>query len=302
MRPLAVTPISPAGRENAYADDATGSGQQTTTGHATSGHGVPGIDPRIWTGHSETESPHAASGSGQKTATAPGASGHEKRAKRTTTGVDALDLLTANGKRSESDNHNDIHEQLQRDLALLSFHAPRSEDREPREDNTRWQDYEVSLEFSRRGTCGENWGETTKSEAREKGVYSERAVPTSPAPEREGEAGARPRRKPRGTSTPRARPRSSGRGGSPPQTKHQVHPEIPPASPALLRGGKKKKKKSQEAKLPKKFPRGEVGGAEGTEPEGREDVLRNVSTLLHKKFPLSRRPNSTNVTKHYPYT
>ena len=81
---------------------------------------------------------------------------------------------------------------------------------------------------------------------------------------------------------------------APPQTKHQVHPETPPA---LLRGGKKKKKKTQEAKLPKKFPRGEVGGAEGTEPEGQEDVLRNVSTLLHKKFPLSRRPKSTNVTK-----
>ena len=117
----------------------------------------------------------------------------------------------------------------------------------------RWQDYEVSLEFSRRGTCGENWGETTKSEAREKGVYSERAAPTSPAPEGEGEAGARPRLQPRGTSTPLARPRSSGRGGSPPDKKHQVHPETPPASPALLRGGKKKK--SQEAKLPKKFPR-----------------------------------------------
>ena len=142
---------------------------------------------------SRPRAPHAASGSGQKTATAPGASGHEKRVKRTTTGVDALDLLTANGKRSESDNHSDIHELLQRDLALLSFHAPRSEDQEPREDNTRWQDYEGSLQFSRRGTCGENWGETTKTEAREKGVYSERAVPTSPAPEGEGEAGARAR-------------------------------------------------------------------------------------------------------------
>ena len=50
--------------------------------------------------------------------------------------------------------------------------------------------------------CGENWGETTNSEAGEKGVYSERAAPTSPAPEGEGEAGARPRRQTRGTSTP----------------------------------------------------------------------------------------------------
>ena len=41
---------------------------------------------------------------------------------------------------------------------------------------------------------------------------------------------------------------------APPRQKHQVHPETPPTSPALLRGGKKKEKKSQEAKLPKKFP------------------------------------------------
>ena len=61
----------PRAQGNAYTDGATGSGQQTTTGHATSGHGVTGIDLRIETGH----------GSGQKTATAPGTSGHEKRAK-----------------------------------------------------------------------------------------------------------------------------------------------------------------------------------------------------------------------------
>ena len=164
-----------------------------------------------------------------------------------------LDLLTANGKRSESDNNGDVHELLLRDLALLSFLAPRSEDREPREDNTQWQDYEVSLEFSRRGTCGENWGETTKSEAREKGSLQRAGSPHF----------ARSRRRRRSRSAPQTtaqRPHHPSRSTEiereerkPPQTKHQVHPETPPASPALLRGGKKKKKKSQEAKLPKKF-------------------------------------------------
>ena len=100
----------PGGQGNAYADGATGSDQQTTTSHAKSCHGVTGIDPRIKTGHVKTESFHAASGSGQKTATALGVSGHEKRAKRTMTGVDALDLLTANGKGSESENYGDVHE------------------------------------------------------------------------------------------------------------------------------------------------------------------------------------------------
>ena len=99
----------PGGQGNAYADGATGSGQQTATGHAESSHGVTGIDPRIETGHVKTESFHAATGSSQKTATALGAIGHEKRATRTTTGVDDLDLLTANGKRSESENNGDVH-------------------------------------------------------------------------------------------------------------------------------------------------------------------------------------------------
>ena len=164
----------PGGQGNAYADGATGSSQQTATGHV------------------ETESFHAASSSGQKTATAPGVSGHEKSATRTMTGVDALDLLTANGKRSESENYSDVHESY----SFVTWPSYPSLILDPKigtqEDNTWWQDSEVSLEFSRRGTCGENWGETSKSEAREMGVCSEQASPTSPAPEGGGEAGARP--------------------------------------------------------------------------------------------------------------
>ena len=61
-------------------------------------------------------------------------------------------------------------------------------------------------------------GERQRSRRRgKKEAYSERAAPTSPAPEGEGEAGARPRLQPRGTATPPAPPRSSGRGGSPPR-------------------------------------------------------------------------------------
>ena len=49
---------------NAYADDVTGSGQKTATGHSES-------DPGIETGLPEKESGHVESGSGQKTATRP---------------------------------------------------------------------------------------------------------------------------------------------------------------------------------------------------------------------------------------
>ena len=97
----------PGGQGNAFADDASGSGQPTATAHVESGHGVTGIGPRIETGHTETESFHATSGSSQKTATALGVSGHKQRATRTMTVADALDLLTANGKRSESNG--DVH-------------------------------------------------------------------------------------------------------------------------------------------------------------------------------------------------
>ena len=99
----------PGGQGNAFTDNASSSGQLTATAHVESGHGVTGIGPRIETGHVETESFHAASGSGQKTATALSVSGHEQRATRTMTVVDALDLLTANGKRSERESNGDVH-------------------------------------------------------------------------------------------------------------------------------------------------------------------------------------------------
>ena len=95
----------PGGQGNAFAHGASGSSQQTATAPVESGHGVTDIE----TGHDATKSFHAESGSGQKTATAHGVSGHEKRAMRTMTAADAHDLLTANGKRSESESDGDVH-------------------------------------------------------------------------------------------------------------------------------------------------------------------------------------------------
>ena len=53
---------------------------------------------------------HGGSGSGQKTATAHAESDHEKSVTRTMTASHAHDLLTANGKRSESESDGDVHE------------------------------------------------------------------------------------------------------------------------------------------------------------------------------------------------
>ena len=178
----------------------------------------------------------------------------------------------------------------------------------------RWQDSEVSPEFPRRGTCGENWGETPKSEARKKGVYSERTAPTPPAPEGvysertaptppapegEGEAGARPRAP---DDSPEAPPPLSldldrAGGEEAPPDKTPGAPRDPSCYPCPPKG--REEEEVPGSKTPEEVSaRGEVGGAVGTEPEGREDFLRFVSILLYKSFPLSRRPNSTKVTKH----
>ena len=77
----------PGGQGNAHADDVTGSGQTTATGHTESG-----IDPRIETGPPEIESAHVKRGSGQKTATAREATAHGQIANTMITALDALVL------------------------------------------------------------------------------------------------------------------------------------------------------------------------------------------------------------------
>ena len=98
-----------------------GSGQKTATGHAESGLG---IDPRIETGLLENESARAESGSDPKIATARGRTATEKM-----TASDALDLLTANRKRSESEDDGHGHESCPTESELYDpslFLAPKN--------------------------------------------------------------------------------------------------------------------------------------------------------------------------------
>ena len=75
-----------------------------------------------------------------------------------------------------------------------------------------------------------------------------------------------------------------------------MHPETPPSSPAHLKGGKKKKKKTQEAKLPKKFPR------KGESKVQKEQSLKGEKMSYTKRtlpqFPLSQRPKAQDTTWH----
>ena len=85
--------------------DGIGSGQKTATGHVKSVLGETSIDPRIETGLPESESERDGIGSGRKAATT-----HGRTATKAMTASDALDRLTASGKRSESENGAHRHE------------------------------------------------------------------------------------------------------------------------------------------------------------------------------------------------
>ena len=71
----------------------------------------------------------------------------------------------------------------------------------------------------------------------------------------------------------------------------------PPSSPAHLKGGeKKKKKKTQEAKLPKKFPRKGKSKAQKEQSLKGEKMSYTKRTL--PQFPLSQRPKAQDTTWH----
>ena len=71
-------------------------------------------------------------------------------------------------------------------------------------------------------------------------------------------------------------------------------PQTPPSSPAHLKGGKKKKEKTQEAKLPKKFPRKGKSKAQKEQSLKGEKMSYTKRTL--PQFPLSQRPKAQDTT------
>ena len=240
----------PGEQGNTYADDMIGSGQKTVTGHAESDLGETGIE----TGLPENESALVKGGSGQKTATA-----HGKRANATMTAFDALDLLTANGKGSESENDGHGHENYST-VHELSYPSVLLD---PKIGNyeriTRGSGPPKSLSIphvvERAARNGER--QPRKRSGQGKSAATEQLPPLQLPKELEK------RERARAQQTTVQRHSHSSRwteiqleGRKPPGTKHQVHPETPPSSPAPLKGGKEKRKKSQAAKLPKELPRG----------------------------------------------
>ena len=119
-------------------------------------------------------------------------------------------------------------------------------------------------------------------------------APTSRRRRRRRSEPARDRQMPRGTTAPLAGPKSSGRGGSTPIKTLGAPQTPPPSSPAHLKGGKKKKKKTQEAKLPKKFPRKGKSKAQKEQSLKGEKMSYTKRTL--PQFPQSQRPKAQDTT------
>ena len=108
---------------------------------------------------------------------------------------------------------------------------------------------------------------------------------------------------PRGTPAPLAGPKSSGRGGSTPK-KTLGAPRDPPLFPCPPKGREEEEEEDPGSETPKEVSaKGEVEGAEGTEPEGRENVLHKKNT---SKVPTEPQTQSTRhnmpLAQHNPYT
>ena len=93
-------------------------------------------------------------------------------------------------------------------------------------------------------------------------------------------------------------PPDQGRAGGEeaPHKNTRCTPRPPPSSPAHLKGGKKKKKKTQEAKLPKKFPRKGKSKAQKERSLKGEEMFYTKRT--HPQFPLSQRPKAQDTIWH----
>ena len=122
-------------------------------------------------------------------------------------------------------------------------------------------------------------------------------TPAPPPPEGGGEEGASPHATDKcPEALPPLSPDQSRAGGeeAPHKTTRCTPDPPPPSSPAHLKGGKKKK--TQEAKLPKKFPR------KGKSKAQKEQSLKGEKMYYPKRtlpqFPLSQRPKAQDTTWH----
>ena len=225
---------------NANTPVETGSGQKTATSHSESDPDGIGSDPKIETDHAEKPSASEPDGidSGPNTVTDPAATAHGKTAIETSPADDALDRLTANGKRSESASDETGHEncptanRLDDPSVLLEPKIGKH----GRNKNGSGPPKTRVLDSSPRRACRDERGEATEEGAeRATGIRCERAASTSSAREGAEETEARSRT---ADKHPEAFPplsldtgRADGRRGSPMGSSTRCIPRPPPPPP-----------------------------------------------------------------------
>ena len=235
-----------------HAADAIGSGQKTATGL-----GETGIDPRIETSLLENESR-----SDPKIATARGRTATERM-----TACDALDRLTANGKRSESENDGHGHDSCPTESELydpslfldpkIGKHGRIEQGSGPSKLLSTHHDAERAV-MSR------------EKQPRKRRGQGESAATEQPPPPQLPKALKRQRR-----ATDECPETLEREWRKPPGTQHQVHPETPPPTPTPLilppEGREKEEEEVPGCGTSEEVPaRGIASGAGGTEPEGRD--------------------------------
>ena len=250
-----------------------GSGQKATTGL-----GETDIGPRIETGLPENESARVESGSDPKIATACDATTRGRTATGKMTAFDALDLLTANGKRSESDGHESCptESELSDPSVLLDPKIGNHERIERGSGPPKLPSVHHVVE--RAVMNGEK--QPRKRHGQGKSAANEQPPPFQLPKELKRQRHALAQQ----TNVQRhfpplslARPRPSRRGGS--FTGHNIKCTLRPPPPLLSCPPEGREKEEEEVPgcgTPEGVPtRGEARGAGGTESEGR-DFLRSL--------------------------
>ena len=138
-----------------------------------------------------------------------------------------------------------------------------------------------------------------------KGVCSKRANSRAPPPEGGGEEGASPHATDKcPEALPPLSPDQSRAGGEEAPHKDTRCTPRPPLFPCPPKGREEEEEEDPGNETPKEVSaKREVEGAEGTEPEGREDVLhkKNTSTVPPEPKTQSTRHNMA-LAQYNPYT
>ena len=259
--------MTASGHESDEGDRVTANGHVDLPGEHGIANAVDGVTGHVESGLPESKSERDGIGSGPKTMTVHVATARGRTATETMTASDALDSLTARGKRSESENGGHGHESCPTMSGLYDpslFLNPKIEKHGRIENGSGPPKLPSTHHVAERAAMS---GEKQPRKRRGQGESNVTEQPPSLQLLKESN-----RRAPRETSTPLAGSRSSGRRGSLTGRNTRCTPSHPPPPPPRLLScppeGREEEEEvpgcltSEEVRA-----RGEAFDTGGTEPE-----------------------------------